>query len=253
MPKMLVPECRNRRFEACEAVLGSAHGAGFSFHVLEEQPIGRGPMSRSKELTARQRQIYEFLVSYLDEHGFPPTVREICQEFGIRSTKGVTDHLSALEKKGHIRKRREASRGIDIINRRPKRDDSLEIPILGQIAAGAPLLAVENHDGRLTLDRSLAPGGTLFALRVKGDSMIDAHILDGDFVVVRAQEQAEDGEIVAVKVDDEATVKRLYRKENGVILKPENETMSPMVYDGPERESIKVLGVVAAVVRRCRS
>ena len=208
-------------------------------------------MPRSNELTARQRQIYDFLVSYLDQHGFPPTVREICREFEIRSTKGVTDHLSALEKKGYIKKRREASRGIDIVNRRPIRDDAVEIPILGQIAAGIPLLAVENQDGHLTLDRSLAPTGTLFALRVNGDSMVDAHILDGDYVVVKAQEHADDGEIVAVRIDDEATVKRLYRREDQVILKPENETMSPMVYEGPDCEQIKVLGVVAAVVRRC--
>ena len=209
-------------------------------------------MPRSKELTARQREIYEFLVNHLDEHGFPPTVREICQEFGIRSTKGVTDHLSALEKKGYIKKRREASRGIDIVNRRPQREDALGIPILGRIAAGLPLLAVENHDGELMLDRTLAPSGDLFALRVTGDSMVGAHILDGDLVVVKAQEYADDGEIVAVRVDDEATVKRLYRKGDQVVLKPENEAMSPMVYEGPECENVKVLGVVAAVVRCCR-
>jgi repressor LexA len=209
-------------------------------------------MPRSKELTARQREIYDFLVNHLDEHGFPPTVREICREFEIRSTKGVTDHLSALEKKGYIKKRREASRGIDIVNRRPQREDALGIPILGRIAAGLPLLAVENHDGEITLDRSLAPSGTLFALRVTGDSMVGAHILDGDLVVVKAQEYADDGEIVAVRVDDEATIKRLYRKGDQVVLKPENEAMSPMVYEGPECEDVKVLGVVAAVVRCCR-
>jgi repressor LexA len=217
----------------------------------EEQLEGRGPMSRSNELTDRQRQIYEFLMSYLDEQGFPPTVREICRQFDIRSTKGVTDHLSALERKGYIKKRREASRGIEILNRKSLRDDTLQIPILGQIAAGVPLLAVENHEGQLVLDRSLAPGGTLFALRVKGDSMINAHILDGDLVVVRAQEHVDDGEIAAVRIDDEATVKRLYRKDDRVILKSENETVAPMVYEGPEREDIKVLGKVAAVVRRC--
>lgn len=210
-------------------------------------------MPRSTELTARQKQIYDFLVSHLRDNGFPPTVREICAEFGIKSTKGVTDHLTALEKKGHIRKRREASRGIEILNRKSILEDAVELPILGRIAAGEPALAIENPEGHLTVDRSITPRGASFVLRVSGDSMIGAHILDGDYVVVRVQQQANDGDIVAVRLDDEATVKRIHRMGDRIILRPENPAMEDIVFTGPERENVRILGLVTAVIRRCRN
>ncbi len=210
-------------------------------------------MPRSTELTARQRQIFDFLLSYIQDNGFPPTVREICAQFGIRSTKGVTDHLTALQRKGYIRKHREASRGIEILNRKQVLEDAVEIPILGRIAAGAPGLAVEDSEGHLTVDRAIAPRGDCFVLRVNGDSMIGAHILDGDYVVVRVQHQAEDGDIVAVQIDDEATVKRIHRKPDEIILAPENPAMDPIVLRGPECEDVRILGLVTAVIRRCGS
>ncbi len=208
-------------------------------------------MPRSMELTDRQRQIYDFLVSHLEGRGFPPTVREICSAFGIKSTKGVTDHLTALQKKGYIRKHPEASRGIEILKRKPANGDAVEIPVLGRIAAGEPSLAIENPEGHLTVDRSLVPSGKCFALRVNGDSMIGAHILDGDYVVVRVQGQADNGQIVAVQVnEDEATVKRLHRTEDEIVLRPENPALEPMVYRGSEREGVRVIGLVTAVIRR---
>ena len=208
-------------------------------------------MARSKELTSRQQEIYDFLVSHLREYGFPPTVREIGTRFKIRSTKGVTDHLTALEKKGRIRKHRDASRGIQILDRKPLSEDAVEIPILGRIAAGAPESAVEMHEGHLTVDRRVLPKGDCFALRVNGDSMIGAHILDGDYVVIKVQHEANDGDIVAARVNDEATVKRLYRTKDEIILRPENPAMEPIVYSGPEREDVRILGLVTAVIRRC--
>lgn len=210
-------------------------------------------MPRSTELTARQKQIYDFLVSHLQENGFPPTVREICSQFGIKSTKGVTDHLAALERKGYIRKRREASRGIEIVNMKPLFDSAVELPILGRIAAGQPGLALENPDGHLAVDRTILPKGDSFVLRVNGDSMIGAHILDGDYVVVKVQDHADDGDIVVARVDDEATVKRLHRDSERIILRPENPIYEDVVYTGPERENVRIMGLVTAVIRRCRS
>jgi repressor LexA len=210
-------------------------------------------MPRSNELTDRQKQIYDFLVAHLHEHGFPPTVREICAEFGIRSTKGVTDHLTALQKKGFIKKHPEASRGIEILRRPRVFEDAVEVPLLGRIAAGSPTEALENPDGHLTVDRSILPKGDSFALKVNGDSMIGAHILDGDYVIVRAQQQASDGDIVAVRENDEATLKRLFRTQDEIVLRAENPEMEPIVYSGPEREEVRILGIVAAVIRRCGS
>jgi repressor LexA len=208
-------------------------------------------MPRSNELTDRQKQIYDFLVSHLHDHGFPPTVREICAQFGIRSTKGVTDHLTALQKKGFIKKHPEASRGIEILNRPRLSDDAVAVPLLGRIAAGDLTDAFENPEGHLTVDRTLLPKGDSFALKVSGDSMIGAHIMDGDYVVIRSQQQASDGDIVAVREDDAATLKRLFRTGSEIVLKPENPEMEPIVLSGPEREEVRILGVVAAVIRRC--
>lgn len=208
-------------------------------------------MPRPNELTDRQKQIYDFLVCYLREHGFPPTVREICAEFGIKSTKGVTDHLTALQRKGFIRKHPEASRGIEILKRSSLSEDAVELPVLGRIAAGDPTTAFENPEGHLTVDRSILPKGDSFVLKVAGDSMIGAHILNGDYVIVRAQQHANDGDIVAVRENDEATLKRLLRTSDQIVLKPENPAMQPIVYSGPEREGVRILGLVTAVIRRC--
>jgi repressor LexA len=201
----------------------------------------------TRPLTERQQTILDFIVTTIRTRGFPPTLREIGRDFGIRSTKGVNDHLEALERKGKIRRQKDLSRAIEVVDLPVQHADSALIPILGRIAAGAPLLASENVETSLVVDRSLVHGERNFLLRVQGQSMIQAHICDGDLVLVRPQDTADDGEIVAALVDDEATVKRFYRDGDGVRLEPENDSMRPILV--PPDVPFRVLGLVVAVLR----
>jgi repressor LexA len=200
-----------------------------------------------RALTTRQQAILDWLRDEVDRRGVPPTIREIGEEFGIRSTKGVEDHLAALERKGAIRRERGKSRAIEVVAR-PDLRGARMVPLLGRIAAGAPILAVENHAGRFILDESLVGGGETFLLRVQGDSMKDASILDGDLVVVRAQEAARSGDIVAARIGDEATVKRFEQTPRGIRLLPENDAHAPIDVDASDDFSI--LGRVVGVYRR---
>lgn len=201
----------------------------------------------TENLTARQAEILDYLRDEIDGRGLPPTIREIGEAFGIRSTKGVEDHLSALERKGFIRRERGKSRAIEVADRPDLRGARL-VPLLGRIAAGSPILAVENHSGHFVMDESLVGTGDTFLLRVEGDSMCDASILDGDLVVVRAQESARSGEIVAARLGEEATVKRYHRDAHGITLLPENEAYEPIPVR-PE-DDFHVLGKVVGVFRR---
>lgn len=201
----------------------------------------------SRPLTERQQEILDFIKHAIKEQGFPPTLREIGKAFGIRSTKGVNDHLAALERKGKIRRHAELSRGIEVIGMVPAAAEVDQIPLVGRIAAGSPVLASENIEDTFSLDKGLAHGGT-FMLAVEGNSMIDAHICDGDYILVRPQEDANDGEIVAVMVDEEATVKRLYRNGRRVRLVPENAAMSAIEID-PAASDVRILGKVVGVFR----
>jgi repressor LexA len=200
-----------------------------------------------RPLTARQSEILEYLRSEIDRRGLPPTIREIGDEFGIRSTKGVEDHLAALERKGFIRRERGKSRAIEIKDR-PDLRGARVVPLIGRIAAGSPVLAVENHEGTFILDEDLVGAGDNFLLRVVGDSMVKAGILDGDLVVVRQQKTARNGEIVAARVGDEATVKRFQKDGGAVTLLPENDAYEPIVVD-PSSE-FELLGKVVGVYRR---
>lgn len=200
-----------------------------------------------RALTARQQAILDWLRDEIDRCGLPPTIREIGEEFGIRSTKGVEDHLAALERKGAIRRERGKSRAIEIASR-PDLRGARMLPLLGRIAAGAPILAVENHAGRFILDESLVGGGETFLLRVQGDSMKDESILDGDLVVVRVQEAAQTGDIVAARIGEEATVKRLERKAGGIRLLPANDAYSPIDVD--PTDDFHILGKVVGIYRR---
>jgi repressor LexA len=194
-------------------------------------------------LTPRQREIYSFIRSKIQGRGYGPTVREIGNEFGIKSPNGVMCHLKALQKKGLIHREPNMSRAIQLLD-----DPTMARPgglkLLGRIAAGHPIEAVEQAD---ELDFHDWEGADdKFALKVTGDSMIDEHIADGDFVVIRKQEQARDGQIVAVQDDDgEATLKRLFREKNRVRLEPANKTMKPIY-----RDRVKVLGILVGVVRK---
>ena len=201
----------------------------------------------SRPVTDRQQAILDFVVATIRARGFPPSLREIGQFFGIRSTKGVNDHLEALEKKGKIRRHGNLSRGIELVDPVHEDQEADSIPVLGRIAAGQPLLAAENVEGSFRLDRELLHGPENFLLRVQGTSMIDAHICDGDFVLVRPQDTATNGEIVVAMVDDEATVKHFFREADGVRLQPANPAMSPIFV--PREEPVRILGKVVGVLR----
>jgi repressor LexA len=209
-----------------------------------------------RDLTARQRDVLNFIRTFSTRHGVPPTVREIGERFDV-TPRAAFDHLRALERKGMLRRRASAgrtSRSLTLAERGPV-PAFRPIPILGRIAAGSPILAEENREGEVPVASSALPGRgeDVFALRVRGDSMIDAHICDGDLVLVRRQDTAQINDIVAAVVESEtgeteATVKRYQRDGQRVVLKPENPTMSPIVID-PGRRSVTILGKVVGLLR----
>ena len=207
-----------------------------------------------RELTDRQQEVLGFIRTFTARHGVPPTVREIGARFHV-TPRAAFDHLRALERKGALQRRASAgrtSRALTVVGTVPGGFRS--VPILGRIAAGLPLLAEENRDGELPVAASALPGGgdDVFALRVRGESMIDAHICDGDLVLVRRQDSAQPADIVVALIGDggeaEATVKRYFRDGERVVLKPEHPTMAPIVVDPRERE-VRVLGKVIGVLR----
>ena len=192
-------------------------------------------------LTARQRDIYEFLKDLILNRGYGPTVREIGSQFGIRSPNGVMCHLKALEKKGLITREPHMSRAIQLTESPEAR---MSLPLAGQIAAGSPVLAVE-EDERIDFS-SMFDSDEHFCLRVKGDSMIEDQISEGDYVVVKKQDSCRDGEIVVALIDgQEATLKRFYKESNRIRLEPANSKMKPIFSD-----NVEIMGVVIGVVRR---
>lgn len=195
-------------------------------------------------LTTRQRAIHEFILKTIREKGFAPSIQEIGRQFKIASTNGVSDHLKALEKKGYIR--RVGKRALEVVNAlgQPVITATRDVPLLGKIAAGKPLLSEENFAGYVTVPEDMASGKT-FALKVKGDSMIDAGILDGDQVIVKQQGSAENGEIVCAMIDGEATLKRFFKNDGVVTLKAENEKYAPItVTEGEFRIVGKIVGLL---------
>ena len=201
-------------------------------------------------LTPPQQKLRTYILDSIREDGCPPTVREICAEFGYRSTGTARDHLSALETKGYLKKQPGKSRGL-IPRNWPKilRAQFPPMPILGRIAAGGPLLAEENIEGALDLSEEFA-GKKVFALKVHGDSMIEAGICEDDLVVVRGQDHAEAGEIVVALVDGESTVKRLERRNNKLWLQPANPRYEPIPVTGDTRIIGKVIGVIRSYERK---
>jgi repressor LexA len=204
-------------------------------------------------MTQRQREVLSFMRGFTDKHGAPPTVREIAERFRF-TPRAAFDHLRALERKGMLHRRvtdRRVSRTLVLTDRSPERSRrDREIPILGKIAAGAPIFAAENREDVIPVrpEWLAAKGGEVFALRVRGDSMIQAHIADGDLVLVRKQESAASGDIVAAMIDQEATVKRFATEAGSVLLKPEHPTMKPIVVD-PQRAEFRILGKVIGLIR----
>lgn len=207
-----------------------------------------------KEMTARQREVLAFIRGFTERHGAPPTVREIGERFGF-TARAAFDHLRALERKGMLQRRvtdKRVSRTLVLTQRSGtgRRSNVREVPVLGRIAAGSPIYADQNLEGTIPLSADWVDrkGADVFALRVHGESMIEAHIMDGDLVLVRAQTGAQPGDIVAAMVDDEATVKRFARDGERVVLKPEHPTMKPIVVE-PGRTDFRILGKVMGLVR----
>jgi repressor LexA len=205
-------------------------------------------------LTQRQREVYEFVVRYADAHGYPPTVREIGEAVGLASPSTVHAHLANLERAGYVRRDPTKPRALELVGR--ARESAVQggevhvLPLVGEIAAGGPLLAEENIEAHLAVPEPLARGGEEFLLRVKGESMIEAGILPGDYVVVRRQQTAQNGDIVVAlagedEAADEATVKRFFRENGRVRLQPENSALEPLY-----PEHVQILGKVIGVFRR---
>jgi repressor LexA len=203
-------------------------------------------------LTGRQQEIWDFVVAYHDRHGYPPTVREIGAAVGLASPSTVHAHLANLERAGLLKRDPTKPRALELTGARrgdAGREDIRRLPLVGQIAAGGPLLAEQNVEDYLAVPEPLSRGGEEFLLRVKGDSMVNAGILDGDIVVVRRQQTAQDGDIVVAlagddEAADEATVKRFYRESDRVRLQPENDALEPIY-----ARHVQILGKVIGVFR----
>jgi repressor LexA len=208
-------------------------------------------------LTGRQQEIWDFLVDYVKRHGYPPTVREICEKVGLASPSTVHAHLANLERAGYLRRDPTKPRALELIGHRraepaefrPTERELHTLPLVGQVAAGGPLLAEENVEDYIGVPEPLSKGGEEFLLRVKGESMINAGILDGDIVVVRRQQDARNGEIVVALVGDdeaanEATVKRFFREDGRIRLQPENDALEPIY-----APHVAILGKVTGMFR----
>jgi repressor LexA len=226
-----------------------------------------------QKLTQRQKMVLEFIQTTIDTDGYPPTLREIGNFMGIRSTNGVNDHLRALERKGYLKREDmksralrptavqlplpvssmngEPSNNVHHIGGRAEDEDLVEVPILGRVAAGAPILAEESIVDTVRIDRGLVRGGRdVFGLRVQGDSMIDAGILSGDYIFVRKQLTASKGDIVVALIGDEATVKYYHPERDYVRFQPANKTMAPILVRAVDFKPTMLLGVVIGLYRK---
>ena len=189
-----------------------------------------------------QQRILDFIKKEIEQKGYPPSVREICAGVGLKSTSTVHAHLNHLEEQGYIRRDSTKPRALEIIDGTQSRGRS--VPLVGRVTAGLPILAIENIEEYMTLPQEMLGRDEVFCLRVQGESMIDAGILDGDIIVVREQNNAENGEIVVAMIEDEATVKRIYYEKTRVRLQPENQFMEPIY-----AENAQVIGKVVGLFR----
>jgi repressor LexA len=201
-----------------------------------------------KELTERQRQVLDFITEYIKAHNYPPTIREIAGNFSI-SVKGANDHVDVLKKKGYVRSNGNRSRTLELVKTNAKNDEEafINVPILGTVAAGLPILTEENWEGTYPVHTSMInQNKTYFMLKVRGDSMINAGIMDGDFALIEKQDTAKNGEIVVAQLDDEAiTLKRFFKESNRVKLQPENPNYQAKFY----QDNIRVVGKLAQIYR----
>jgi repressor LexA len=204
-------------------------------------------------LTDRQKAVLEFISESIESRGYPPTLREIGEHMGIRSTNGVNDHLKALEKKGYLERedlKSRALRPISLDGAGPT-GNVVEVPILGRVAAGEPILAIEQAEDTVKVDRFfLGASREVFALKVHGDSMIEAGIYHGDFIFVKKQLSANRGDIVVAMINDEATVKYFHPEADQIVFKPANHRLQPIVVKRRDFKSVNLIGLVVGVYRR---
>lgn len=207
-----------------------------------------------KDLTNRQREILDIIEKHIERFGYPPTVREIGDACRLKSPRSVSQHLDSLEEKGYIKRTRDKSRAMEVV--KPFKGNVREgavvsLPLIGTIPAGSPAQAVEDWETVYSVDETLFGDREAFLLRARGESMTGAHIVDGDLLVVHPSRTVENGDIVAVLLGDDATVKRLWRSGEDTFLEPANDEMDPIRLD-PEDETIRILGTVIGLIRRIR-
>ncbi len=216
-------------------------------------------MAETPELTDRQREVYDFIQDRIRAWGYPPTIREIGEHLGIKSTNGVADHLKALKRKGYLEHDERKSRALTPV--RPSRGtvvraigstgQGVTVPILGRVAAGEPILAEEQAEGAVVVDSVLlGDGRKVFALKVVGESMIEDGIYDGDYIFVRKRETAERGDIVVVIIEGEATVTRYFPEGERIRLQPANSRMQPIYVNKKDYKNIQIIGLVVGVYRK---
>lgn len=194
----------------------------------------------------KQMQIYEYIKAQIQEKGYPPSVREICSAVGLSSTSTVHGHLSRLEKKGYIRRDPTKPRAIELLKDSLIKKEMIDIPIVGKITAGEPILAVENIDETFTIPINFVKSNNeLFMLKVSGDSMINAGILDGDFAIIEKSNTAQNGDIIVALIDNEATLKRFFKESDHYRLQPENPNMEPIIVD-----SCSIVGKLVGLYRK---
>ena len=199
------------------------------------------------KISPKQTEILEYIKSEIINRGFPPAVREICEAVNLKSTSSVHSHLETLERNGYIRRDPTKPRAIEIVddNFNLTRRELVNVPVVGRVAAGEPILAVENVENYFPIPAEFMPNSQTFMLNVKGESMIKAGILDGDQILVQQQSTAENGDIVVALIDDSATVKTFYKEDDYYRLQPENDTMEPIIV----KDDLKILGKVIGVFR----
>lgn len=200
-----------------------------------------------EDLSQKQIEILEFIKMEIQKKGYPPAVREICNGVDLKSTSTVHSHLEKLEQKGYIRKDPTKPRAIEVLDRfdMPINNNVVNVPIVGKVTAGQPILAVENIEDTFPVPKDFVDENNVFILKIQGESMIDAGIYDGDFVLIKQQSDAINGEIVVALLEDSATVKRFFKEKDYVRLQPENQSMSPII-----TKDVKILGKVVGLFRK---
>jgi repressor LexA len=206
-------------------------------------------MSSLPKLTTRQRQVFDFVQTYFEETDSTPTLEEICRHFRFKSTNAAREHLRLIQKKGYLERRTHCARGIRVTRESTPLSEIVRVPLLGRISAGNPTGAVEDVEAEIPLSRALWRGDKLFALRVRGDSMVGAGIFNGDIAILNAQAEAANGKIAAVVIGDDTTLKRIFRSSDGLRLNAENPSYQNLVFDHTTANAIHIAGVLVGTLR----